>query len=110
MKSILKKIYTNLRKKAIEPYTYSERYVKLDDVYDEIFKAEKEYNEKCIAEIRNKAIDEFAEKIELGISESVIWDTLANANKNSSLSDTSDRIFDYVVETIKDLAEQMKGV
>ena len=67
-------------------------------------------NEMSVSEIRNKAIDEFAEKIEFGISESVIWDTLANANKNSSLSDTSDRIFDYVMETIKEIAEQMKEV
>ena len=63
MKSILKKIYTNLRKKSITPYTYSEKYVKLDDVYDEIFKAEKEYDERWITEIRNKAIDDFAEQL-----------------------------------------------
>lgn len=63
MKSILKKIYTNLRKKSITPYTYSEKYMKLDDVYDEIFKEEKEYNERCITEIRNKVIDEVLEVV-----------------------------------------------
>lgn len=58
---------------------------------------------------RNKAIDEFAETIELEISESIIWDMLATMNKNSSLSDTSDKIFDYVVDSAKKIAEQLKG-
>ena len=57
----------------------------------------------------NKAIDEFAEKIALEISESVIWDMLATMSKNSSLSNTSDKIVDYVIDTAKKIAEQMKG-
>ena len=61
------------------------------------------YNERVMA------IEEFAEQIELGISESIIWDMLATASKNGSLSDTSDKIVDYVIETIKEIAESMKG-
>ena len=60
-------------------------------------------------EIRNNAIDEFAEEIAFGIYESVIWDMLATMSKNGSLSDTSDKIVDYVIETSKKIAEQMKG-
>lgn len=60
-------------------------------------------------EIRNKAIDEFAEKISLGISESIIWDMLITMNKNSSISDTTGKIVDYVIETTNKTAEQMKG-
>ncbi len=60
-------------------------------------------------EIRAKAIDEFAEKITLEISESIIWDMLATMSKNGSLSDTSDKIVDYVIDTAKRIAEQMKG-
>lgn len=60
-------------------------------------------------EIRAKAIDEFAEEIAFGIYESVIWDMLATMSKNGSLSDTSDKIVDYVIETSKKIAEQIKG-
>ena len=56
-----------------------------------------------------KAIDEFAEEIAFGIYESVIWDMLATMSKNGSLSDTSDKIVDYVIETSKKIAEQLKG-
>ena len=59
-------------------------------------------------EIRNKAIEEFAEKIELEISESIIWDILATASKNSSLSDISDEIIIYITETIKETAKNIK--
>lgn len=61
-------------------------------------------------EIRAKVIDEFAGKIELEISESIIWDMLATMSENGSLSDTSDKIVDYVIDTAKRIAEQMKGV
>lgn len=60
-------------------------------------------------EIRNNAIDKFAEEIVFGIYESVIWDMLATMSKNGSLSDTSDKIVDYVIKTSKKIAEQMKG-
>ena len=60
-------------------------------------------------EIYNKAIDDFAEKIALEISESIIWDMLATMSKNGSLSDTSDKIVDYVVDTATKIAEQLKG-
>lgn len=59
--------------------------------------------------IRAKVIDEFAEKLSLEISESIIWDMLVTMSKNSSLSDTSDKIVDYVSETSKKIAEQMKA-
>lgn len=58
---------------------------------------------------RIDAVDEFAEKIELEISESIIWDMLATMSKNGGLSDTSDKIVDYVIETSNEIAEQMKG-
>ena len=56
-----------------------------------------------------EAIDEFAEKIALETSESIIWDMLATMGKNSSLSDTSDKIIDYVIDNVKRIAVQMKG-
>lgn len=68
-----------------------------------------EMPEVSVEEIKAKAIDEFAEKITLEISESIIWDMLATMNKNGSLSDTSDKIVDYVIDTAKRIAEQLKG-
>lgn len=72
---------------------------------------EKELNKISLdgKEIRAKAIDEFAEKLSLEISESIIWDMLITANENSSLSDTSDKIVDYVIDTSKKVTEQMKA-
>ena len=67
------------------------------------------YYDRFEKEIRAKAIDEFAEKLSLEISESIIWDMLATMSKNGSLSDTSDKIVDYVIETSKKIAEQMKA-
>lgn len=61
-------------------------------------------------EIRNKAIDEFAENIALDISESIIWDILINTHTYpNGTSDTSDKIVDYVIDAVKKVAEQMKG-
>lgn len=57
----------------------------------------------------NKAIDEFAEKLSLEVSESIIWDMLATMSKNSSLSDTSDKIVDYVINTANEIAKQLKA-
>ena len=34
---------------------------------------------------------------------------IATMNKNSSLSDTSDKIVDYVIDTAKKIAEEMRG-
>ena len=56
-----------------------------------------------------KVIEDFAERIELEISESIIWDMLATMSKNGSLSDTSDKIVDYVIDTAKKIAEEMRG-
>lgn len=64
---------------------------------------------QTLEDYRNKVIDEFAEEIAFGIYESVIWDMLATMSKNGSLSDTSDKIVDYVIETSKKIAEQMKA-
>lgn len=58
---------------------------------------------------RIDAIDEFAEEIAFGIYESVIWDMLATMSKNSSLSDTSDKIVDYVINTANEIAERLKA-
>lgn len=66
-------------------------------------------NKTCLERIRNKAIDEFAERMSLEISESIIWDMLATMSKNGSLSDTSDKIVDYVIDTSKKIAEQAKA-
>lgn len=67
------------------------------------------YYDRFEKEIRAKAIDEFAEKLSLEISESIIWDMLATMSKNGSLSDTSDKIVDYIIDTSKKIAEQMKA-
>lgn len=55
------------------------------------------------------AVDEFAEKIALEISESIIWGMLVNCDKDKDFNETSDKIFDYVIDTVKKVAEQMKG-
>lgn len=56
-----------------------------------------------------KAIDEFAEQIQAEISESIIWDMLVTMNKNGSISDTSDKIVDYVIDTSLKIVEQLKA-
>lgn len=56
----------------------------------------------------NKAIDDFAERIALEISESIIWGILVNSDKDNSFSDTTDKIVDYVIDTSKEIAEQLK--
>lgn len=55
-------------------------------------------------EIRAKAINEFAERIALEISESIIWGMLPTDCKDG----VSDEIVDYVIDTSKKIAEQMK--
>lgn len=62
-------------------------------------------NEK---EIRAKDIDEFAERMSLEISESIIGGMLFDNRDNSSY-DTADKIVDYVIDNVKRIAEQMKG-
>jgi hypothetical protein len=64
---------------------------------------------QTLEEYRNEVIDEFAEKLSLEISESIIWDMLATMSENSSLSDTSGKIVDYVIDTSKKIAEQLKA-
>ena len=56
-----------------------------------------------------KAIDDFVENISLEISESIIWGMLVNSHKDNSFNDTSEKIVDYVIDTIKEVAEQLKA-
>lgn len=65
------------------------------------------YDDLAIFE-RNKAIDDFAEKISLEISKSIIWGIIADLNKYDNMNDTSDKIVDYVVDTSKKIAKQLK--
>ncbi len=61
-------------------------------------------------EIREKVINEFAEKIELEISESIIWGILFDFHKkNVDGCDASDKIVDYVIDTSRNIAEKLKG-
>lgn len=60
------------------------------------------------AEIRNKALDEFAERIELELSESIIWGMLADCYRDKTLDYTSEKIVDYVIDTAKRVAQQLK--
>ena len=59
-------------------------------------------------EIRNKVIDEFAEKISLEISESIIWGMVVTAHRDGNCSETSDEIVDYVIDTAKSVAQLLK--
>ena len=94
-----------------EPFTLDEVFSFIDETH--ISKSDshelKSRIVDAVQEVRAKAIDEFAERLSFEISESFIWDILATMHKNSSLSDTSGKIEDYVVDTAKEIAEQMKG-
>ena len=68
-------------------------------------KAELELHDKAI---RNKAIDDFTEKISLEISESIIWGILVDWHKHDNMNDTPDKIVDYIIETSNEIAEQLK--
>lgn len=59
-----------------------------------------------IQEIRAKAIDKFVEKITFEISKNFILSMLANYENYGVISD---KIVDYVIETSKKIAEQMKA-
>lgn len=64
----------------------------------------KHYEQKS----RAKAIEEFAEKISLEISESIIYGMIFDNRDNSSF-DITDKIVDYVIDTAKKIAEEMRG-
>lgn len=74
------------------------------------------YCHKCSLEILmeyerkiyNKTIDEFEEQLSLKISESIICGILFDNRDNSSY-DTSDKIVDYVIDTVKKIADEMRG-
>lgn len=57
-------------------------------------------------EVKAKAIDKFVEKITLEISKNFILSMLANYENYGVISD---KIVDYVTETSKKIAEQMKA-
>lgn len=59
---------------------------------------------QTLEDYRNKVIDEFAERIALEISESIIWGMLPTDCKDG----VSDEIVDYVIDTSKKIAEQMR--
>ena len=59
--------------------------------------------------IMSKAIDDFAEKLSLEISESIIWGMLIDSDKDNNFNDTSEKIVDYVIEDVKEIAEQLKA-
>lgn len=56
----------------------------------------------------NKGVDDFAEEISLRISESLIWGMIVDSHKSNSFNDASDKIVDYIIETSKEIAEQLK--
>lgn len=73
----------------------------------------KEYGQTNITQeeynmIYNNAIDDFMEEISLRISESLIWGMVVDAHKNNSFNDSSDKIVGYVIDTVKEIAEQLK--
>jgi len=78
------------------------------DVTEDFCKYDASSVEEIAVHARNKAIDEFAEKISLEISERIIWGMLVDSDKDNSFSDTSDKIVDYVIDTAKKIAEEMK--
>ena len=61
-------------------------------------------NRETESEIRAKAYTEVVEKLELEISESLIWGMLPVDCKDS----VSEEIVDYVISTAKQIAEQLK--
>ena len=101
--------FPNTMKEFIESFSFKDS----EEVYTNgaelipVFRVEQGF-EHYAKEIRAKAIDEFAEKLSLEVSESIIWDMLATMSKNSSLSDTSDEIVDYVINTANEIAERLK--
>ena len=64
---------------------------------------------KGYAEGYNKAIDDFVEKISLEIYESIIYGMLVDSRKYNGFNGTADKIVDYVVETSKEISEQLKA-
>lgn len=85
--------------------------VGIDVDKEELLKAlqyDREQYSKGYSDGYAKAIDEFAERMSLEISESIIAGMLFDNRDNSSY-DTADKIVDYAIDTSKKIAEQMKG-
>ena len=59
-------------------------------------------------EVRAKAFEDFAEKLSLEISESIIWGMVVTAHRDGNCSETSEEIVDYVIDTAKQIAEQLR--
>ena len=61
--------------------------------------------EKAVKFGYNKGIEEFAESLSLRISESLIWGFLPVNCRDG----VSDEIADYVLDTVREVAKQLKG-
>ena len=60
------------------------------------------------AKVRADTIDNFVEEFSLELSESIICGMIADCFKYKNLNDTSDKIADYAIYTVKKIAEQLK--
>lgn len=96
-----------LKDGALEDYKHVKQWK--SDVMEEFCRYDVSSFEELVANARNKAIDDFVEKISLEISESLIWGMLVDWFKHEYMNDTSDKIVDYVIDTVKETAEQLKG-
>lgn len=91
---------------AIRNITYNSK--DADAFFEEVLEVITEQPTTTEAEIRAKAIDEFAEKLSLEISESIIWGMVVTAHRDGNCSETSDEIVEYVLDTVREIAEQLK--
>ena len=64
--------------------------------------------QEYVEQAYNKAIDDFVENISVEILERIIWGMLVNNDKDNNYSVTSEKIVDYVIDIIKEVAEQLK--
>ena len=60
------------------------------------------------AKVRAGTIDDFVKEFSFELSESIIWEMIADCFKYKNLNDTSDRIVDYAIDTVKKIAERFK--
>lgn len=107
------------RKREIEAYNMAIQALEEIQQYRAIgtieeFKALKEKSlekkvdeEYCCPICHTCGMDEFAERMSLEISESIIGGMLFDNRDNSSY-DTADKIVDYVIDTAKKIAEHLK--
>ena len=72
------------------------------------YRANEGMSENAYRCVYNKAVDDFAEKFLLELSESVIWSMLVNCHKDNNFNDTADKIVNYVADEVRNTAEQLK--